>query len=146
MFKKTGFKLLGLVALVSFLFIAQAQTEEPGWKKTIKLPSGEVVCDLNGEWNPLFMGGVGNSMGRQERDVIKITQKGKSFKGVRTIGSQFLLKGSVAIEGELDNNGFKELIYRGDTNISHPEGKISKDGNKIEIRYGNIFDVELTRR
>ena len=56
MLKKTGFRLLCLVAMVSFLFIAQAQTEEQGWKKTITLPSGEVVCDLNGEWDIVWIG------------------------------------------------------------------------------------------
>ena len=54
MLKKTGFWLLGLVVMISILFIAQAQTEEQGWKKTITLPSGEVVCDLNGEWDLFF--------------------------------------------------------------------------------------------
>ena len=43
MFKKTGFRLLVLMGIVFILFIAQAQTEEQGWKKTITLPSGEVV-------------------------------------------------------------------------------------------------------
>ena len=146
MFNKMGFKLLGLVVMASFLFIAQAQTEEQGWKKTITLPSGEVVCDLNGEWDSLLMGRGGNSFGRQERDVFKITQQGKSFKGVRTIGNQFLHKGSIAIEGELDSNGFKKLIYRGDANTGLAIGKIIKDGNMIEIQYGSSFVVELTRK
>ena len=58
MLKKTGIRLLALAGMVFILFIAQAQTEEQGWKKTITLPSGEVVCDLNGEWD-LFLEGRG---------------------------------------------------------------------------------------
>ena len=34
MLKKTVFSLLCLAAMVSVTFIAQAQTEEQGWKKT----------------------------------------------------------------------------------------------------------------
>ena len=57
--------------MVSVLFIAQAQTEEQGWKKTITLPSGEVVCDLNGEWDSLWQGrGELQAFGRF-RDVVK---------------------------------------------------------------------------
>jgi hypothetical protein len=146
MFNKTGFKLLGLVAMVSILFIAQAQTEEQGWKKTITLPSGEVVCDLNGEWDWVWTGrgpvvGAGSN-----RDVIKITQQGNSFKGIHMKGYQSALKGSVAIEGELDKNGFKKLIYTGVGTSNTFNGKISKDGNKIEFRSPNSFVVEMTRR
>ena len=110
MLKKTGFRLLGLVAMVSFLFIAQAQTEEQGWKKTITLPGGEVVCDLNGEWDymgrPWSMHGAGPN-----QDVVKITQQGNSFEGIRMKGVSISPKGTVVIEGELDKNGFKKLMY-----------------------------------
>jgi hypothetical protein len=54
--------------MVSFLFIAQAWTEEQGWKKTITLPGGEVVCDLNGEWD-LAWYGRGEYAGGSARDV-----------------------------------------------------------------------------
>jgi hypothetical protein len=146
MSKKTGFRLFCLAAMVFILFIAQAQTEEQGWKKTITLPSGEVVCDLNGEWDWVWTGrgpvvGAGSN-----RDVIKITQQGNSFKGIHMKGYQSALKGSVAIEGELDKNGFKKLIYTGVGTSNTFNGKISKDGNKIEFRSPNSFVVEMTRR
>jgi hypothetical protein len=143
---KTTFRLIGLLSIIFLFFLSQGQAEAQGWQKTITLPSGEVVCDLNGEWDSLWMGRGPQSMGRQERDILKITQQGKSFKGIRMIGNQFLLKGSTAIEGELDKNGFKELLYTGDANSGHANGKISKDGNKIEIQYYSDFIVELTRK
>lgn len=61
-------------------------------------------------------------------------------------GYRSALKGSVAIEGELDKNGFKKLIYTGVGTSNTFNGKISKDGNKIEFRSPNSFDVEMTRR
>jgi hypothetical protein len=62
------------------------------------------------------------------------------------IGNQFLSKGATAIEGELDKNGFKKLLYSGNANSGSAKGKISKDGNKIEIQYYSNFIVELTRK
>ena len=146
MSKKTGFRLFCLAAMVSILFIAQAQTEEQGWKKTLTLPSGEVVCDLNGDWDALFMGRGENRIGGNIRDVLRITQKGESFIGIRTIGTQWYPKGSMAIEGELDKNGFKKLIYTGWRGTFTPKGKISKDGNMIHFNESNLFDTELTRK
>ena len=72
MLKKTGFRLLGLAAMVSILFIAQAQTQEHGWKKTITLPSGEVVCDLTGEWDLSWVGRGEYQIARILRDVLRI--------------------------------------------------------------------------
>ena len=88
MLKRIGFRLLALVAMVSILFIAQAQTEEQGWKKTITLPSGEVVCDLNGEWDLSLdrPWRICKLIGHI-RDVLKITQQGNSFEGIRMIGN-----------------------------------------------------------
>ncbi len=145
MLKKSWFKLLGLVVMVSILFIAQAQAEEPGWKKTITLPSGEVVCDLNGEWDFLWMGRHEYQTYRF-RDVLKITQQGNSFEGIRMKGYQANPKGSKAIEGELDKDGFKKLIYVGGLGtFNAPKGKISKDGNTIEFE-DTLFVIELTRK
>jgi uncharacterized protein (DUF3820 family) len=152
MLKKTRFRLLCLAAMVSILFIAQAQTEEQGWKMTISLPSGEVVCDLNGEWDYLLMGrGEGLPIGRIG-DVVKITQQGDSFEGIRMIGSIGNWghgggnKGSKAIEGELDKNGFKKLLfYAGGDYIGSYNGKISKEENLIEFNIGWAF-IELTRK
>jgi hypothetical protein len=146
MLKKTGFRLLALAAMVSILFIAPAQSEEQGWKKTITLPSGEVVCDLNGEWD-LLWGGRGEMLmfGRQ-RSVVKITQQGDSFQGIRTMGNALVSKGTVAMEGELDKNGFKRLIFYGAAgNVIQYKGKISKDGNMIEFDDTSGY-FELTRK
>ena len=63
------------------------------------------------------------------------------------IGGPNTPKDSLAIEGELDKNGFTKVIYLLATGIHVlPTAKISKDGNKIEFRSANSFDVEMTRR
>ncbi len=146
MSKKTGFRLLGLVAMVSILFIAQAQTEEQGWKKTITLSSGEVVCDLNGEWDSQWQGrGELQGIGRL-RDVVKISQRGNFFEGIRMIGNQWNPKGTVVIKGELDKNGFEKLLYTATGLEGSYQGKISKNGDMIEFEPNKDFYFELTRR
>jgi hypothetical protein len=145
--KKTRFMLLGFVAMVSFLFIAQAQTEEQGWKKTITLPSGEVVCDLNGEWDVVFYWRAQFIPPGSGKNRWKITQQGNSFQGIRMIGRDGFPKGSLAIEGELDKNGFTKVIYlMGGNSAFYPRAKISKDGNTIELKQSDMYEMELTRR
>jgi hypothetical protein len=146
MLKKTGFRLLGLVIMVSILFVAQAQTEEQGWKKTITLSSGEVVCDLNGEWDLIWIGrGEWQGWG-QHRDVVKIVQQGNSFEGILMIGNPYNLKGEVGVVGDLDTDGFKKLMFKTVRGYYNHKGKISKDGNKIEFNERNLYEVELTRK
>ncbi len=146
MFKRRGVALSGLVVMVFFLTIAQARAEERGWKKTLTLPNGEVVCDLNGEWDFLWMGrGELKALGHMA-DALQITQRGNSIEGVRMIGDPVMPKGSLALIGELDQNGFKKLIFIGARGSGPARGKISQDGNTIEIKVGNTFDGDLTRR
>jgi hypothetical protein len=145
MLRKTGFRLLCLAAMVSFFFIAQAQTEEQGWKKTLTLPSGEVVCDLNGEWDLLWTGrGEAVRMGRVQVP-LKIIQQGNSFKGIRMKSNVYAREGSVAIEGELNKDGFEKLIFNSPNQQGTYKGKLSKDGNLIEFTTTWGY-VEVTRR
>jgi hypothetical protein len=145
MLKKSGFELLGLVGTVFILFIAQAPADEQGWKKTITLPSGEMICDLNGEWDSIWVGRGEYQVLGLFRDVVKITQQGNSFTGIRTIGSQYNPKGSVFIDGELDKNGFKKLMYHSPLFTGPYKGNLSKDGSKIEVN-NSMFEFELNRK
>jgi adenylate cyclase len=130
--------------------LPSGETEAQGPKKTITLPSGEVVCDLNGEWDYVWIGLGEMQQYGSIRDAVKITQQGNSFKGIRMIGNYMMPKGTMMIEGELDKNGFKKLIFHrrgvGGEQESIPiEGKISKDGNKIGINQDN-FEIKIIRR
>ena len=77
---------------------------------------------------------------------MKITQQGNSFEGIRMIGAQFFPKGEVAVEGELDRDGFKKLNFKTARGYHNHKGKISKDGNRIEFNERSLYDVELTRK
>jgi hypothetical protein len=98
MSKKTGFRLFCLAAMVFILFIAQAQTEEQGWKKTLTLPSGEVVCDLNGDLPiPLKLTtGSGQTDQRSERSDAgeKIIQRSGQFESRGKVFSAWILLSS----------------------------------------------------
>ena len=77
MVKKTVLVLICLVAVIISISTLHGQ----GSKKTITLPSGEVVCDLNGEWDA-FVDNYGTSGGRYPQ-IDKITQTGSSFVAIR---------------------------------------------------------------
>jgi hypothetical protein len=150
MLKKTRFLSIPILILTILIIFSTAYAEEKGYKKTITLPSGEVVCDLSGQWNYEFNGRgelrTSGWSGGTITDAIEITQEGGSFKGVRLKGNQFGEKGQLAVEGEMDKNGIKKMYHQlyGRTNGSF-KTELSKDGNKIEINDPN-FIVELIRK
>ena len=75
MIKKIFVVLVCFIGLILFISTLHGQ----GPKKTITLPSGEEVCDLNGEWDvlvDLYRPSYGSFP-----QIFKITQKGSSFLG-----------------------------------------------------------------
>ncbi len=151
MFKKTRFLSIPIFILTILIILSTAYPEEKGWKKSITLSSGEVVCDLNGVWDYEFIGRgellVTSHSGRPFFDVIEITQDGSTFKGIRLRGSAYAAKGEVAVEGEVDRDGIKKMYHKMGGNLSSGlfKSELSKDGNKIEINQRN-FIVELSRK
>jgi hypothetical protein len=109
--RKAVLFLLVLTAVFFHFCLAHAQIaeKEKEWEKTITLPSGEVIYDLNGEW-AAYMEHYGplEGYGRYP-DIVEIKQEGASFVGIRQIGNPWMLKGSEFIRGELDKNGFKRI-------------------------------------
>jgi hypothetical protein len=67
MVKKTFLVLICFMSLIIFISTLHGQ----GSKKTITLPSGEVVCDLNGEWDALY---ENLELGILTTDIVRITQ------------------------------------------------------------------------
>ena len=62
---------------------AQIAEKEKEWEKTITLPSGEVIYDLNGEWAVCAMNyGPWESFGTYP-GLIEIRQEGTAFEGIR---------------------------------------------------------------
>jgi hypothetical protein len=146
MVKKILLVLICLVSLVIFVSTLQGQ----GPKKTITLPNGEVVCDLNGEWD-VFIERYGEwSQYGSYSDILKITQLGSSFVAIRMKGDPArivgLLPGDEALRGELEKNGFKEVRIMSATGPLISKGHISDDGNKMVIDDGQRARMTLTRK
>ena len=92
--KKTSIaSVLVFALLVAFASVAIAQMAEKGWKKTVTLPSGEVILDMSGEWD--IQGefyGPFSSLGPGGSDILTITQEGTTFTAVKQIGSRWVPK------------------------------------------------------
>jgi hypothetical protein len=152
--KKTSIApVLVFALLIAFASFAIAQMAEKGWKKTVTLPSGEVILDMSGEWDSHgeFYGGM--SWIPPVSDILTITQEGTTFIGIKQIGSQYVPKGAETIKGELDRDGFKAVyVYM----ASYPmdgtfewvpcKWEISENGNKVVLDCGERLERTLTRR
>jgi hypothetical protein len=139
MVKKTFLVLICLIGLIIFVSTFYGQ----GSKKTITLPSGEVVWDLNGEWDA-FVENYGPSISSGSYPQIwKITQEESSFVAVRMIDDPWNPKGSQAFKGELDKSGIKKVtVLPTRSGPIEAKGQISDDGNKIII--DDSYKVRLT--
>jgi hypothetical protein len=146
MAKKMFLVLICFIGLIIFVSTLYGQ----GSKKTITLPNGEVVWDLNGEWDALVENyGPGKRFGTYS-NVYRITQTGSTFSAIRlkdTPPPGFGRAGTLTLQGELEKNGFKhvELVYSTGS-LSPSKGQISEDGNKIVVDNGIKVKVTLTRK
>jgi hypothetical protein len=129
MVKKILLVLLCFVGLIIFTSTSHGQ----GSKKTITLPSGEVVWDLNGEWDVQVENYGGWAASGSYPQIWKITQTGSSFVAVRVIDDPWNKKGSESVRGELDKSGFKNVQLISASGPIDSKGTISNDGNKMEI-------------
>jgi len=139
--------LLGLlIAFVSFLYVPQAPTQETKWKKTVTLPSGEVILDISGEWD-VFVENYGSwsSYGSYPQKV-NITQEGSSFVGTRMISDPFNSTGTVQQRGVLDKSGIKKVTIMSAAGPLDAKGEISEDGNKVIIDASDKARLTLTRK
>ncbi len=145
--------ILILASALLFNFVAPSGAEmanplKAGMPNTVTLSNGDVVYDLNGEWDAIF----DNKKLGTNKDVIKITQEGNKFVGIKLIGNQWVKKGSETIKGELGGDGFKSLYGYSLAHGWQPSSAIISDGgNKIveeqEIKaYGYTVVVTLTRK
>jgi hypothetical protein len=143
MIKKIFSFLLILVVTLTFMSTAYSQTG----KNTVRLPSGEIVCDLNGEWNTLYEPyGPMQHFGKM-KSMIKITQQGNMFVGKSTIDTGFTPAGTEKIRGELDKDGIKKVqLTRPDKDWSDGKVEMSKDCNKIVIDDSDGLKMTLERK
>ena len=137
-----------LILSVALVTTSNADQLKPGMANTITLADGSVVYDLNGEWDAVY----DNKQFGISKDIVKITQEGNKFVGIKLIGNQWVGKGEETIRGELEGNGFKSLEgYTAAEGWVPSDGKILDGGNKIvektEIKSYDLTTVDtLTRK
>ena len=142
MVKKTFLVLICLISLIIFISTLHGQ----GSKKTITLPNGEVVWDLNGEWDTFVENYGPNASAGNYPQITKITQTGSSFVAIRMIDDPWNFKGSQSLQGELDMGGIKKVTMLTVAGLIEAKGQISVDGNKIIIDDGAERRFTLTRK
>ena len=144
--RRIGLLVMVLSASAFFLYLGHARPGEKGWKKTVTLPSGEVVLDMNGEWDAVVENyGPWADYGSYPQ-LIKVTQDGSSFRSVRMKKDPWHQKGTPAIQGDLNKGGFKNVYMMTGMGPLYAEGKISDDGNEIVIDDGQKARWTLTRK
>jgi len=145
------FLIIIFVVTLALISVAYSQMEKVESPKTIILASGEVACNLNGEWDALFeryLPFTTKEVVAAYKDIIKITQKGNEFVGIRLIGMEWLGKGTEVIRGKLDRNEFKEiqLFVKPSSGWEDCKGELSKDCNKMILDNGKDWKATLERK
>ena len=139
-----------LVIILGLVFTAAyAQMDNPlkkGMFNTVTLSNGEVVYDLSGEWDAIY---DNKEYGGINKDIVKITQEGNEFLGIKLIGNQWSPKGSETIRGRLEKDGFLFFSSKTVAGWTPSTVKIGEKCNKIEIEtpVGDItMHLTLTRK
>ena len=137
-----------LLVFVSFS-ISQSQDIKKlkaGMPNTVTLSNGEVVYDLNGEWEvsvehygPWAQFGVVS-------DISEIKQEGASFVGVTLLGTPRSPKGSEKLRGELDKSGFKKVYVLTGAGPIGLNGEILNNGNKMIFDDGTKIRLTYTKK
>ncbi len=145
-------QVLVFVLLIAFASFAIAQMAGKPWEKTVTLPSGEVILDMNGEWDTQseFYGPLSFMTFNPLPDILTIMQFSTEFSSINEIGG-FIPKGTEIIKGKLDKDGFKAIYMytlRSDMDAEWVECKweISENGNKVLLGCGEGVKSTLTRR
>ena len=141
--KTKNYTVLFICSLAIFSWIGFAQAQKA---KTIKLPNGEEVVDIRGEWDDYVENyGAWSGYGKYT-NVLEITLKGNKFYGFRMKDDKYHMAGSMAIRGKLDKNGIKEVQLISSLGPLDAKGQISENGNRIIIDDGQRVKLTLTRK
>ena len=124
------------------IFVSALHGQDPN---KITLPNGEIVWDLNGEWDVWVENYGPSAHAGSYRQIVKITQTGGSFVAIRMIDDPFNQKGGKQLQGELDKNGIKQVTNFSAIGPFEAKGQISDDGKKIVIDNGIRHKFTLTR-
>jgi hypothetical protein len=146
------------VALIAWTGFAHAQSA-----KIIRLPSGEEVYDLSGDWVALIENYGQAAAHGTYLDVVKIILignfcplTGQITNPIRIIGvkqkshapsQESGQAGRELFRGELEGNDFSKLeMISGDGKAFPCKGQISENGNKINVDAPNKARLTFTRK
>ena len=137
------YAVLFICSFAIFAWIGLAQSQKA---KTTKLPNGEEVVDIRGEWDDQIENyGPWSRYGKYS-NILKITLEGNSFVGIRMKSDPYHAAGGVAILGELDKDGIKKVQIMSGGGPLDAKGQITEDGNKIIIDDGEKGRLTLIRK
>jgi hypothetical protein len=126
---------------------------------TIASSFADEAYNLNGKWAAIITktGTASSVEVLNEKDIIKISQQGNQFVGIRTMGGKLVGKNEEMIKGKLSYKMVDEVFIRYVSdpitfNLSWVDGRatIIEEGNKIVIqafvKATNYYEtVTLTR-
>ena len=131
------------IFLVFFSWISLVQAQEA---KRVKLPNGEEVVDISGEWDAeLENYGPWSRFGTYT-NVINIIWEGNSFVGTRMLIDKHNLPNTMAFRGEMDKDGIMKLQWMTDAGPMDTKGEVIEEGNKIIIDDGEKARATLIRK
>ena len=133
-------KILYVVIFVFAITAAHAQKDNPlkeGMPNTVKLRSGEVIYDLDGEWDAVYEDGLLEV----NKDIVKITQIDNQFIGNYLLyGDGAVGKNMEKVKGKIKANMIDEIFLHEISNSMTmsldwipSDAIISEDGNEIKI-------------
>ena len=147
---------LVFMLLIAFASFGIAEMAGKPWEKTVTLPSGEVILDMNGEWDTQseFYGPLSYMTWNPIPNILTIMQFGIEISSIDENGFWSADgKGAEILKGKLDKDGFKTIyIYTLERHTVHDadwmecKWEISKNGNKVLLRCGEGAKLTLTRR
>jgi hypothetical protein len=145
--RKTTILAACFVALFAWAGFVFAQTATLGAMKTVKLPNGDLVCDLTGEWDALIDNyGEWAEFGSY-RNIIKMTLVGDSFRGIRLLDNgPGEPPNSIVVEISPEKNGFKQVFLSEGTSLCLCNGRLSEDAKKIVLDLKNKVKLTMTRK
>jgi len=145
--RKVTIWMVCFVALIAWTGLAHAQTATSTALKTVKLPNGDEVCDLTGEWDALIENyGEWAKFGNYT-NVIKMTLVENSFRGIRLMDNgPGRPPNSLIVEIDSERNGLKRSMLFTGAGPRPCSGQLSEDGNKLVLELENKAKVTMTRK
>jgi hypothetical protein len=105
---------------------------QEGQPKTITyIKDGQkiTVPDLNGDWKTRY-----NNTGGHDKfeEIVRVTQNENRFKGIKTIGNEYLSAGDLTISGELEGNLVKCYTHLRSGSPIYITSKLSESVDEFE--------------